>query len=748
MHKFPNKISLTNRLRRALAGICLGLLVVSLGLTPVAQMQEAIAAPETFDCGNVTAIPEVECEALVALYDSTGGPSWRINTGWLETKTPCSWYGINCDQGTVRSILLGDWCGTHECGYSLNLTGAVPSQIGNFSNLELLDLSNNHLTSMPSEIGNLSHLVKLDLCYNDFNNMPPEIGNLSNLEELLLCSNRLNGLPPEIGDLGSLTYLNLDSDNLTSVPDEIGNLSALKTLYLYNNQLTSLPPGIGNLSALTSLWVWNNQLSGLPPEIGSLSNLEDLELSNNQITNLPAEIGNLSNLKNLSLSNNDLSKLPPKFGDLMGLENLGLDYNQLNSLIPEIGNLSSLGELYLGDNQLTDLPNEVGNLNNLNLLYIENNQLASLPPEFGSLTNLTTLNLSRNYLASLPVEIKNLARLNYFDLSGNLIESLPPEFGDLTALEYLHLGYNQLSSLPVEFLNLTNLTVLQIEYNRIMATDSRLKNFLNVKDPGWAYSQTIPPNDLHLINVGTDGLELGWTPIPYAAGEGYYELSYAVDQEGPYTIYGTTADKTTDSYELSSLPDSNAYYVRIRSQSPNYLSPLPYMWSEYSPVMAVLTLPITPDLNGSLVYTNEYGLSTEVEIPAGITSSDGTLYFSTQTGLKLPPILAFTGRDFNLGFYQDDTYTDDLLLSSPITLTLEYDESRWIEERLELIFWDSTRNTWIDATQTCSPAGTYDQQLDENRLVVTACRLGKYALVELRSASYLPIVYQDKGYLP
>jgi hypothetical protein len=114
----------------------------------------------------------------------------------------------------------------------------------------------------------------------------------------------------------------------------------------------------------------------------------------------------------------------------------------------------------------------------------------------------------------------------------------------------------------------------------------------------------------------------------------------------------------------------------------------------------------------------------------------------------LPFKFASTGQIFNLGLYQPRGYTDDLLLSSPITLTLDYDDSQWIEENLELIFWDSTANTWIDATQTCSPAGMYDRHPDENRLVVTACRLGKYALVEVRSASYLPIVYQDKGYLP
>ena len=34
------------------------------------------SAPAAFSCDNVTEIPKVECEALVALYNSTNGPGW------------------------------------------------------------------------------------------------------------------------------------------------------------------------------------------------------------------------------------------------------------------------------------------------------------------------------------------------------------------------------------------------------------------------------------------------------------------------------------------------------------------------------------------------------------------------------------------------------------------------------------------------------------------------------------------------
>ena len=39
------------------------------------------AAPTAFSCDSVTEIPKAECEALVALYNSTNGPGWTNQDG-------------------------------------------------------------------------------------------------------------------------------------------------------------------------------------------------------------------------------------------------------------------------------------------------------------------------------------------------------------------------------------------------------------------------------------------------------------------------------------------------------------------------------------------------------------------------------------------------------------------------------------------------------------------------------------------
>ncbi len=39
------------------------------------------AEPSVFSCSNVAEVPQSECSALVAFYNSTNGPGWWSNTG-------------------------------------------------------------------------------------------------------------------------------------------------------------------------------------------------------------------------------------------------------------------------------------------------------------------------------------------------------------------------------------------------------------------------------------------------------------------------------------------------------------------------------------------------------------------------------------------------------------------------------------------------------------------------------------------
>jgi hypothetical protein len=118
-------------------------------------------------------IPAAEREALIALYDSTGGASWTNKNNWLGPPgSENTWHGVTTDAGntTVTKISLS----------RNNLVGMLPDQLAQLSNLEFLTLDGNQLSgSMPSELGNLTNLRALSLVSNQLvGTIPSELGNL------------------------------------------------------------------------------------------------------------------------------------------------------------------------------------------------------------------------------------------------------------------------------------------------------------------------------------------------------------------------------------------------------------------------------------------------------------------------------------------------------------------------------------------------------------------------------------------
>ncbi len=81
-----------------------------------------------------------------------------------------------------------------------NLTKALQ----NSSNVRVLDLSFQNLTTFPKEIGQFKNLQRLDLSGNELTVLSKEIVQLQNLQELSLHSNKLTNLPKEIEQLKSL----------------------------------------------------------------------------------------------------------------------------------------------------------------------------------------------------------------------------------------------------------------------------------------------------------------------------------------------------------------------------------------------------------------------------------------------------------------------------------------------------------------------------------------------------------------
>lgn len=173
-------------------------------------------------------VEQQEREALIALYNATGGDNWTNNTNWCSDKPLSEWAGISCRNGRVSSIYLsyGNMVGQlpEELGnlteleyisfYGNKLSGEIPSSIGNLTNLEVLSLSNNNLTGeIPSSLGDLTNLDHLDLSDNNLTgNLPATLANLNNLQYVDLCGNRLNGvIPDEILNCNWWNHLGYDN---------------------------------------------------------------------------------------------------------------------------------------------------------------------------------------------------------------------------------------------------------------------------------------------------------------------------------------------------------------------------------------------------------------------------------------------------------------------------------------------------------------------------------------------------------
>jgi len=235
---------------------------------------------------------EQDSLALVAFYNSTGGPDWTNHSGWL-TGPVSTWYGVTVEGDRVVRL------GSPGSFAFNNLNGEIPSEIGELTNLNKLTIGNN-----PGLAGTI----------------PIEI------EYLVL----LEGLG--IGNCSSLEFINLWENKLTgNIPPEIGNLDSLKFLELYSNQLTgTIPPELSNCSNLEELWLDHNQLSGtIPPELANLNNLSVLALSCNQLTgSIPESFINLFQNTYLSLfvAHNRLTEIPKSWGT----ENLISDYLDLS----------------------------------------------------------------------------------------------------------------------------------------------------------------------------------------------------------------------------------------------------------------------------------------------------------------------------------------------------------------------------------------------------------------------------------
>ncbi|XP_061359196.1 receptor-like protein 9a [Gastrolobium bilobum] len=392
----------------------------------------------------------------------------------------------------------------------------LATDFANFSQLELLDLSFNHMEGSIDgrglqKLGNLKvldlsgnylngickmkDLVELDLSSNKFSG--PISGCLSilrNLQVLDLSHNMFScNFPSFTSNLTSLVYLSFLDNYLQGsfLLSTLANHSNLQVLYI-----NSLSPG-AHVETEKTQWVPTFQLKSLilqscklnmdkgrtiPSFLLYQKDLQSIDLSHNKLVGaFPSWLIQNKNLSILDISNNNINGfLPKNIGTFLPeIKMLNMSKNNFEGNIPaSIGKMQQISFLDLSDNSFSgELPEQLAtNWTNLETLKLSNNFLQGNIPRF---SNLYELYLNNNKLyGTLKEVLENLnsGELALLDISNNSISGeIPASIGKFSSLGILLMAKNQLEGeIPFEFSNLTYLFMLDLSQNRILGSISSM----------------------------------------------------------------------------------------------------------------------------------------------------------------------------------------------------------------------------------------------------------------------------------
>ncbi|XP_024171436.1 leucine-rich repeat receptor protein kinase HPCA1 isoform X2 [Rosa chinensis] len=299
---------------------------------------------------------------------------------------------------------------------SMNLTGTLSGDIGQLSELQVLDLSyNKGLTGpLPGEISSLKKLSNIILVGCGFSGpIPPTIGSLQELIFLSLNSNGFSGsIPSSIGNLSKLYWLDLADNHLDGpIPVSHGGepgldmLSHCKHFHLGMNKLSGPIPSklfSSNMSLIHVLFESNKLTGSIPSSLGLVTSLEVVRFDGNMLTGpIPLSLNSLTNVSQLFLSNNKLSGPAPNLTGMNLLHYVDLSNNSfdVSDVPPWFSTLEYLTTLMMEDTQLQgEIPAALFSLLNLQTVVLRNNQLNGTLDIGTTSSQLQLIDLQKNLI--------------------------------------------------------------------------------------------------------------------------------------------------------------------------------------------------------------------------------------------------------------------------------------------------------------------------------------------------------------
>ncbi|GLT53002.1 hypothetical protein SLA2020_263020 [Shorea laevis] len=266
---------------------------------------------------------------------------------WSGT-VPCAWKYITCDKlNRVQRIQIK----------GLNLTGTLPVQLRNLSELTDLEVQDNQFTgpfptfaghgslqtiiahnnrfaSFPADFfTGMRSLQSISIDYNPFSawTVPATVTDATSLTRFSANNASLVGkVPGFFGTMVSLQELHLAMNNLEGELPSSFSGSGIQSLWLNgqksNNKLNGTIAVLANMTFLTEVWLHGNQFTGPIPDLSKAKLLQKVSLRDNQLTGIvPASLVNLPNLTVVNLTNNLLQGPEPKFGMKVNLDMAGVN---------------------------------------------------------------------------------------------------------------------------------------------------------------------------------------------------------------------------------------------------------------------------------------------------------------------------------------------------------------------------------------------------------------------------------------
>ncbi|MEL6231186.1 MAG: leucine-rich repeat-containing protein kinase family protein [Cyanobacteria bacterium J06627_3] len=166
-----------------------------------------------------------------------------------------------------------------------------------------LKLSDN-LTEFPLEILELADSLEiLDLSNNQLSTLPKDFAQLKKLRIAFFNNNQFEEFPEVLAACPNLSMVSFKNNTIKTI-SEAALSPHIRWLILTNNQLTTLPKAIGNLTKLQKFMLAGNQLQTLPNELANCQNLELIRLAANQLKILPPGLLKLPRLTWLAYAGN------------------------------------------------------------------------------------------------------------------------------------------------------------------------------------------------------------------------------------------------------------------------------------------------------------------------------------------------------------------------------------------------------------------------------------------------------------